>query len=330
MKKLFSYAIYVMAALAIVFAMGSCKKENQNKETQFSTNQMLEFNSFEEVFDYMTRQNTKESNDKFLSYGKIADLEYEELSANNSFTTMDDLFHFVEQNKNKYQLIMVEKDEYIVETRFFDHPFRYVANSDGIFQVHDTIYKLIEGGLAYAPKGNIDELMHCKQYDINNKDVIFYFFDSEKNTKDDAYACPSVIEAPAIINGNNMITLKVENYTSPSGYGGSLVGIYYLAKPYHRSIGWWGCQRTMNFYLNGIVHYIQRDPNSNNPTYKSDNWGYFPTGIVSYTKGGFKCEDWVYALNPYGVSTSHIGAVQSHVTTLDSGTASINCNTEIL
>ena len=30
MKKLFSFAIYAMAALATMFAMDSCKKEDQN------------------------------------------------------------------------------------------------------------------------------------------------------------------------------------------------------------------------------------------------------------------------------------------------------------
>lgn len=319
--------IATLVAVAILFV--GCKKEKVDATSQNANNQMLKFNSFEEVFDYMTRQNAKESNDGFLSYGQIADSEYEELSNNNSFSSMEDIFQFVEHNKNKYQLIMIDKGEYIVETRFYDHPYRYVANSDGIFQVQDTIYKLIEGGLAYASKGSIDDLMKCNQVETNNTNVSFFYFDN-RDSKDYAYSCPNVIEAPAVINGNNMITLKVENYTRPSGYGGSLVGIYYLAKPYHKSIGWWGCQRTMTFYLNGVVHYIQNDPNSNNPTYKSDNWGYYPTGIISYTKGGFKCEDWVYALNPYGVSTNHIGAVQSHVTTLDSGTASINCNTEIL
>lgn len=77
MKKLFSFAIYAMAALAMTLAMDSCKKENQNVKSNSSSSAVAHFdpshitdmNAYLADFKQKMKQSQYAKDDETLSLG---------------------------------------------------------------------------------------------------------------------------------------------------------------------------------------------------------------------------------------------------------------------
>lgn len=163
MKKVkYALATLMVAAIVAVVCVG-CKKEKETEATtEQSTVPMLKFESFDDVFDYMTEENEKTETDGFVSYAEMIEKDYLELDPEYYFKSKEEMIQYALDHNDKYQLILCDDGEYIFEPRLFNHDFKYIANTDGIFQVKDSVYKIIEGGLVYTNLSNLEDIIKYK------------------------------------------------------------------------------------------------------------------------------------------------------------------------
>lgn len=317
--KRFSLFAIVMAAFVLLVG---CKKENNGAKIQNATNSMLKFNSFEEVIDYLANEDTTPTNYSFVSYGAMMDNAYYELDAENRFKSIEELKQFVSDNNKMYQLIVVGDDEYMFETRLYDHPFRNVANEEKMFQVADGVFKIVEGGFIATSFNNMDIL---RQYDFADKGIDkrikTYFFNEDSASKDQTYNCgKSLYEEHT--TGNNKITFKIDISGVNTGVGINYVSLRYFAKPYHYSIAWFGCNRTITVSLSSAMDYK-----------KNNSWSRYkhtPFYTVATDTGSSYEKIYKISVGSTTIQDTHIGGTNSYALTYDAGKAELRCNTAIL
>lgn len=319
------FTMFAIIMAAFVFLVG-CQKEKTEENSCITPSiisacDMLQFKTSKDLFIYLVNAETNNEREGFVSFGKKADDAYYAINPEEMFNDMDEVIDYVLQHRELFQLILGSDGEYTVETRLYNHPFRNIANEEGVFQVGDSLYKIIEGGLAYTSIEKKEELVCCADYSYynNNQNICYYQFNSTNesyvNNAKPAYECTNNELYNEKTVGNNRITLQITNYSEGpfnSGYD-YLKGYNYLAKPYHKSIGWWGCNRT----ISGTTDVELADG------------GIFPSyyqmELESESIGGSKLEfHRVYETLVSG--SAFITSARCTATTPDSGTVVVNCN----
>ncbi|MBR3490701.1 MAG: hypothetical protein IKH44_00155 [Bacteroidales bacterium] len=244
--------------MALMLLAVGCKKENENtaERQQNNSTPMLQFNSFDEVIDYLVDEKKNKSNkDGFVSYAEYMEKEYKDLDPENFFKTKEEMIQYALEHHDKYQLILCEDGEYIFETRLYNHDYKYVANKDGMFQVKNKVYKIIEGGLVYTLESHIQELTDYVDNGFRNNDDVFSFviFDDSVNTdKNNCLYCSNMHNWTKI-NEDNKLYFEIKLYLSNNN---TRVTYKHYAKPYHHNfLGWFGCLRTITCSYNNQVVY---------------------------------------------------------------------------
>lgn len=256
--KRFTMFAIVMAAFVLLVGCKKEKAEETPNATIKASVGMLQFQTSEDFFNYLEKAEVNNEKAGFISFGKMADDAYYSIDPEEMFSSIDEVIDYVLEHSDLFQLILGSDGEYTVETRMYDHPFRNVANTDGIFQIGDTLYKIIDGGYAYT---SLDKMDCLKKYVDNGyrqstSDLKLYTFGESSETKQDRYAHYCTEEELYNENtiGNNRITLQISNYQyGPINNNYCQCGYSYYAKPYHYSIGWWGCNRTITANVYSVV-----------------------------------------------------------------------------
>ena len=307
--------------LAMMLLIVGCKKENQDKQTQFSNKSrltlmqenVLHFDSFDEVYDYLNA----DQQDGFMSYGEIMDQAYFELDPEKRFKTLEELKAFVEANCDRYQLILVGEDEFMFESRLYNHPFRNVANQEGLFQVKDSTYRIVENGLLATPTENAKELSVWDPMGICSNKVVYHSFVS--NSKDNSNNCGSSLEDEHV-DGFNKIVFSITITNGSLGGSYSFLNLRYYAKPYHYSVAWFGCYRTITLSTHTACDYY-----ANNTWKRHDNtYSYETPSTVSSLEKNIK-----FFTNSI-IQDVHIGGTDSYARTADAGKVHFKCNVGIL
>ena len=245
--------IATLVAVAVLF--GGCKKEKQTEKTQNATSQMLSFDSFDEVIKYLTTEGTNKTNkNDFVSYAEYMEKEYLDLDPENYFKTKEEMIQFAMDHSDKYQLILGDDGEYTFETRMFNHDFKYVANKDGIFQIKDEVYRIVEGGLVYTSESHIQDLLEYVDKGYRESDGIFSYvvFSENELNNEKSWSCSNSNNWTKY-NGDNKLYFEVKVTTTNSST--SPIVYKHYAKPYHHNfLGWFGCLRTITCsYDNQVV-----------------------------------------------------------------------------
>lgn len=259
-KKRFTLFAIVMAAFVLFVG---CKKE-KTEETSTAKNEasvdMLQFQTSEDLFNYLENVEANNERNGFVSFGKMADDAYYSINPEEMFSNMDEVIDYVLEHRDLFQLILGSDGEYTVETRMYNHPFRHLANQDGIFQVGDTLYRIIEDGYAYTSLENEECLKDYVDNGSRESNTIlkFYTFGEEsvnEYTRDThPHECTNTELYGENTIGNNRITLQITNKKlGPINTNYYKHGYNYYAKPYHRSLGWWGCNRTITANVYKVV-----------------------------------------------------------------------------
>lgn len=314
--------VALVMAMSILFV--ECKKE-KTKETRNATINtsvsMLKFATSEELFNYLKNVETNNEKSGFVSYGKKADDAYYSINPEEMFSNMDEVIDYVIQHRNLFQLILGSDGEYTVETKMYNHPFRNVANQDGIFQVGDTLYRILEGGYVYTSLDNEENLKQyvdkgCRQNTMNLK---FYTFGEEmQNIKDRSYDyCSESDLYNEKTTGNNRITLQISNVIAGPLNNLYAQGYNYFAKPYHKSIGWWGCNRTITANVYKVKIGL--------PEGIFDTTEDLPT-VYNLVHGGSSFSFSLFSAYHYGVNGDPISSCRCTATTPDAGTVVVECN----
>lgn len=312
----------IVGLLAMVFLAVGCKKEKMEEsaktDTSTSVVDMLRFSTSDELFVYLENAEANNKEEGFVSYGKMADDVYYSINPEEMFSSMDEVIDYVLEHRDLFQLILGSDGEYTIETRMYDHPFRNIANQDGIFQVGDTLYRIIEGGYVYSSSDKIEYLKQCDDNGNlhNSQDLKFYYFNEnvDNDQSRNYYFCPDEMYNEKV-NGNNKITLKINYITGPNGnlYNH---GYKYFAKPYHKSIGWWGCNRTITANVYEVVLGI--------PGGIFDMSNTCPQ-IINHVEGGSSLS-LSYSITDQSATGNRIYSCYCSASTPDSGTVYVSCH----
>ena len=95
----------------------------------------------------------------FSSFGKIADMLYESIAENEDEYTLEQVRALVSMHPEHLVLIKEEDGYYTFETRLFDSALRYIINEDRMFQMRDTLVKVLDSATIFTPKENFRELL---------------------------------------------------------------------------------------------------------------------------------------------------------------------------
>ena len=262
---------------------------------------------------------------------------YYSLDIENRFKTIDDIKQYVEDNNDLFQLILCDDGYYLFETYLYDHPFRDVANIDGVFQVNDSVYKIIQDGLVSSSVGDYEIIGQVPKNESLNNTCLFKTSTFNTNHSDRiTYGCgcswpllslPQEDEA-FNENGDNKIYVKLTFYYATHNLYSFDIGATLFAKPYKRTVFWFGCFRTIFVEFDANVHYQIAD--SQGTYYRQ------PLDAVTYTStsgSSTTCtiQKPLYSNISYPVPASkHIGAVFGRARTPETGWATISWRKEHL
>lgn len=253
-NKLLLIAILMMVSS---FLFVGCKKDNAKSvdmDKCISATDMLKFDSFDDIFDYIISDGGTIHNVRdFVSYAEYMEKEYLELDPENYFHSKEEMIQYAIENSDKYQLILGEDGEYTFETKMFDHDYKYVANKDGIFQVKDKIYKIIEGGLVYTSEIHIQELIDYIDNGNRESNAVFSFilFDDNEISEKSYCAVCATSHNWTKYNGDNKLYFEIKLYLTNNN---TKITYKHYAKPYHHNfLGWFGCIRTITCSYNNQV-----------------------------------------------------------------------------
>ena len=324
--------------LATVLLLAGCKKENTDQ--QIISAPMLKFNSLEEATDYLLKKDQTTNTKGFVSYAEFMEKEYLDLNPEYYFKSKEEMIQYVNDHHDKYQLILGDDGEYTFEIKMFNHDYKYVANKYGLFQVKDTIYKLIEGGLVYTSKSHIQELINYVDNGNREKNDVFSFIVFDKFEASDKEICSTCMNSQNLTkyNGDNKLYLEVKVYATNS----NIVYEHY-AKPYHHNfLGWFGCLRTITCsYDNEVVF---KDTNGNWPQWEWNSysgwtppytWKFYRQEYVttnqfeSVDHKSHPIESWMWEYQHPNAGGFVFNVLDANASTLDVGNIHILCHSNI-
>lgn len=199
MKSCFKFFAVAIAAIMTIggVTLVSCDKEDSitNSSNISSTkggDDIPHFGSIEELqqaidaaitFDTITDLIEFEQGQGRSSIGAISDAFYESINPE-IFSNENEVLTFFKDHKDVLDTIM-ENDEIVIMPKLSNTPYRYVANTDGMFAVQDMYYKLFKKGMVSTIEKYSDELSLITDDDLDNLDTsIFRFIPDEVNDID--------------------------------------------------------------------------------------------------------------------------------------------------
>ncbi len=190
----------------------------------------------------------------YESFGRKCDEIYNSINPED-FKSLDEIKSFVEKY-NEY-LIMVDEGngEFSVETVLESNPYRYFINTNKLFQVNNSVYKLFEDGIVSTDVNNISQLATMTNKEILNIENNDKFRFMPAHTSNDPDLKNALVncgygKSDTKTDGNNRT--KVEfglYYLDTYDIDGNKMTIFenrVLVKPQKRTLGgWFGCERTI-------------------------------------------------------------------------------------
>ena len=245
--------------LLIGLVMVGCKKEellsdssNVKKIKYHKTqNNMLQFDSFE-ALDSLLREVLPLDYAELVSYenlhgysslGRINDDLYYSLIEEDQLQTCEDIENAILDYPEQLQLA-VEGTDTIFITKFYQNPYRYVANENGFFQVADTIYFISEDCIEIA---NIDGMNRYS----GNKDTL-----NQQRLGYNGYYLTAGINT----TNTERVRIYVKRNSSDIDAFYSHISTYVSVQGF-RKIGRWWCaaKRTLNYNFTIQIAYYSNN-----------------------------------------------------------------------
>lgn len=269
----------ILATLSAILFMGtsvltSCNKDDDgtslpNFSTTKNYSNIPHFSSIEEVevvvntaisFDTISDLIIFEKEQGRRSIGVISDVFYEEIDKT-LFTDKNDVWAYVEKYEDLLDTTMIN-DEMCVLPKFFNTPYRYVANSNGMFSVGEMYYKLFKTGIVVTTENFVDKLSQITDEDLENLDTaIFRYVPDEEKTIDSKECMTKWKQSNNPTSSKDRIHIEIISNTFPAesflnnGIGDFIitrVKVYNL----HKFLGvWWtsrhnlSCKGTIKFHI---------------------------------------------------------------------------------
>ncbi|MCF8357637.1 MAG: hypothetical protein K9H26_02690 [Prolixibacteraceae bacterium] len=167
MKNLKIYLVMALFSFsAVVF--NSCSNEdeliNSNDLKIEECPNILYFENNTEVLEELHYISTLSFDEKinwankkgFNSFGIEATKFYNTIDPE-GFKGEEEIYDFIHQN-SKYIELVEREGEYYVEQKYYSNPYRFIVNEDQLYQIGDTIYKLLDECRISTSINNLDKL----------------------------------------------------------------------------------------------------------------------------------------------------------------------------
>lgn len=338
--------------MAVSIVLGGCKKEtdetiNQNsyfsiEKKNVSSHKMV-FNDAEEYvstirFLYKANHEERiawEESKGFVSLGRASDEMY--LSLNKEKLTVEDLRKIIDLYPGYFQLLQEENGEYTFESALWDNIDRYLVNKDMIYQIGNTVYKVLNSGtvssslrneaeLKLINDFNIESYQNKPQYNINwnSRCMKRTLKDSENNF---GRFCD---QRSTNNNDRTYLQINISSANLPGPPNSTLEETKFLVRPYKKILGiWYFCQRTISCNIVVVTDY---------PFYTTSNsfsWlehlqtEYYEPGKEDYVVSGVLSSSMI-SLGFYASPITHFAGYDCWGDTPSTNPVVISINTQII
>jgi len=207
MRKLFLFTIAVAISLVACDKKSEMLDNNTDSSVRSKTpvsNSIRYFESYDELSEEIDKVNSMSFDDLvayeaelgFNSFGKLADMAYEEVAQyQDEYESIEEVRNAIAQYSDYLQLIE-EKGEYSVETKLYRRGTKYIVNEDRMYQVQDTLIKILENVLVET---------HIDYYELLSQinDENYKYYDNNPNVGITTTICLKCPIGHCSCNGNN-------------------------------------------------------------------------------------------------------------------------------
>lgn len=161
-------------------------------------------------------------------------------------------------NSNSEYLQLIEEDgEFTLESQLYNSKERFLVNKDGMYQIQDTVYKILDNNKIAVMVDNIDLLKQIdNSSDLDKYSEMLVHCNYLPSSHKDAYIECGKYKKWWTTNGKNRT--RVEIKVSWDGYN---VETWYQVRPLKRSWGAWiWCSRTIDFDIKLGINYAVSTP----------------------------------------------------------------------
>lgn len=198
------------------------------------------------------------------SIGALSDAFYEKINIG-EFENQEDVIAYYNANTDFLDTI-VEFGEVLISPKWFDSPYRFVANIDGLFIVGNQVYRLFNRCMVSTNISNLNLLTSLNESDVNGLDASTFNV-SYKNTNTGTLPHEGCVNGwyykDKLQDDNDYVAISIETQNVYYPYIGynleTLIHVYSR----HKFLGiWWLEKHTLT--CKGSVSWHSRRINENN------------------------------------------------------------------
>lgn len=264
MRTMFYRPISIISIFLILCFFTACSKENVIIENRNISSDYIV--SFENKADYYSTMNLViqmnenelkkyEEARGYTSLGRLSEEFYKKIKLDD-FKTMDEIKCFIEENSNFLQLIEDENHELYLETKFYNRTDRYFLNKHNIFQIGDSVYKILKTGTVIASSKKIDIIYQVGDdigYYMQDPSYIFIpnSDDNIEKLKGTTSDCSGPSFSWSITDDRDRLKVEIEVSSKGIYATEKHIECHFIQRPYKKTLGiWYWCSRTMKADIN--------------------------------------------------------------------------------
>jgi len=317
MKSKILISALLITAIAI---FTSCEKEDANSDESQTCSNMLYFDSEEELVAEMNCV-SKMTLDEKVQWEKSKGFNSIEIAAEklyksikpDDFKTKEEVVSFVKKNSDYLQLVEDENGEFELETCLDGNILKYFANSDGFFQVGDSIYKVYNEGTIATSSNNFEDL---KNYNFSEalQNSQFRCISNRTHSSEKSSTVGCLLDDPIREDSGNE---RIKLYFYPSNLHTGYFIMNISINSYKRVLGiWWNVDRTLTCDLTIDCAYKGLDGIWATHVFNYQNTGYKGNELSGELFSGKKCLGWQVSPNEVlGIYAYSVIAAQTNVST---------------
>ncbi|MDR0829327.1 MAG: hypothetical protein LBN95_04340 [Prevotellaceae bacterium] len=105
----------------------------------------------------------------FNSFGKLADLAYQEVAANeDSYKSVAEVQAAI-QPHSEYLQLLEDETGYTCETKLYNSALKYIVNNEKMYQINDTLAKILDNATIFTLVDNYAELLTIDEGNVVSK-----------------------------------------------------------------------------------------------------------------------------------------------------------------
>ncbi|MDR2684218.1 MAG: hypothetical protein LBB53_02405 [Prevotellaceae bacterium] len=177
---------FMIAAFAAAFALTACDKKNEVLENNDKPamqkisavkSDIRVFNSIDELSDEIDKTLAMnfdelvayEKSIGFNSFGKLSDMAYQKVAEKeDDYKSVAEVKSVIKQNYVKYLQLIEDSTGISCETNLYLSPLKYIVNDNKIYQVNDTLVKVLSNATIFTLVDNYEDLLIINEENIES------------------------------------------------------------------------------------------------------------------------------------------------------------------